>query len=138
MRNVWVGSAHANYQPQRSLVLSGQIASKWSHETLTAIHVDSRTSLLGVRATWDVTEKIDVSAITSSLMNHQTKVSQKGLGVELGYLVHSNIWLSAGYNFFGYRDQDLAPGQHSDKGAFIRLRFKFDEDSLKRRPKIAD
>jgi large repetitive protein len=138
MRNVWVGSAHANYQPQRSLVLSGQIASKWSHETLSGIIVDSRTSLLGARATWDVTEKIDVSAITSSLINHQTKVSQKGLGVELGYLIHSNIWLSAGYNFFGYRDQDLAPGQYSDKGAFIRLRFKFDEDSFKRRPKIAD
>jgi large repetitive protein len=135
MRNVWVGSAHANYQPERSLVLNGQIASKWSHETLSGIQVDSRTSLIGARATWDVSEKVDVSAMASTLINHQSKVSQKGLGVEVGYLVYSNVWLSAGYNFFGYRDADLAPGQHSDKGAFIRLRFKFDEDSFKRSQK---
>jgi uncharacterized repeat protein (TIGR01451 family) len=134
MRNVWVGSAHANYQPARSVVLNGQIASKWVYETISGVQLDSRTSLLGVRATWDVTERVDVSAIASTLVNHQTKVSQKGLGVEGGYLVHSNIWLSAGYNFLGYRDQDLAPGQYSDKGAFVRLRFKFDEDSFKRRP----
>jgi uncharacterized repeat protein (TIGR01451 family) len=134
MRNVWVGSAHANYHPARSVVLNSQIASKWVHETIAGVQLDSRTSLIGARATWDVTERIDVSAVASTLMNHQTKVSQKGLGVEVGYLVHSNVWLSAGYNFFGYRDQDLAPGQYSDKGAFVRLRIKFDEDSFKRRP----
>jgi large repetitive protein len=134
MRNVWVGSAHANYHPARSVVLNGQIASKWSHETISGINVNSRTSLLGARATWDVTERVDLSVMASTLMNHHTKVSQKGLGIEVGYLVHSNVWLSAGYNFFGYRDQDLAPGQYSDKGAFLRLRFKFDEDSFKRRP----
>jgi large repetitive protein len=134
MRNVWVGSAHANYHPARSVVLNGQIASKWAHETIGGVNLNSRTSLVGARATWDVTERVDVSAIASTLMNHQTKVSQKGLGIEVGYLVHSNVWLSAGYNFFGYRDQDLAPGQYSDKGAFLRLRIKFDEESLKRRP----
>ncbi len=134
MRNVWVGSMHANYHPQRSVVLSGQIASKRAHETISGIQLDNRTSLLGLRANWDMSERTDVSVIASTLMNHQTKVSQKGLGVEFGYLVHSNVWLSAGYNLFGYRDQDLAPGQYSDKGAFIRLRFKFDEDSFKRNP----
>jgi hypothetical protein len=35
---------------------------------------------------------------------------------------------------FGYRDPDLAAGGNTDKGAYIRLRFKFDEDTFKRQP----
>ena len=51
-----------------------------------------------------------------------------GLGIELGFLVMENLWVSGGYNFFGYRDEDLASGEYTSKGAFIRLRYKFDED----------
>ena len=29
---------------------------------------------------------------------------------------------------FGYRDDDLASADYTNKGAFVRLRYKFDED----------
>ncbi len=131
-RNVWIGSAHFNYQPQRSLVINGQYATKWANETITGIPTNSHISLLGARATWDVSERWDVSAIASALRSHETGVSQKGLGLEVGYLMRSNTWLSVGYNFMGYRDPDLAPSAQSDKGFFLRLRFKFDEDTFKK------
>ena len=43
-------------------------------------------------------------------------------------MVMENLWASAGYNFFGYRDDDLTSGEYTNKGAFVRLRYKFDED----------
>jgi len=49
------------------------------------------------------------------------------LGVELGYLLATNFWVSAGYNVFGYRDADLAGADYTAKGPFVRLRYKFDE-----------
>jgi large repetitive protein len=133
-RDVWIGSAHANFQPTRSVVLNGQVASKWAKENLSGIPTNSHTSLIGARVTYDLSERWDVSAMASRLINHSTGVSQRGLGVEVGYLLHSNVWLSAGYNFMGYRDADLAVGNHADKGAYLRLRFKFDEDTFKRTP----
>jgi large repetitive protein len=132
-RNVWIGSAHFNYQPQRAVVINGQVAAKNAQEIVGGMPTSSRTSLVAARVTWDFTERWDVSAVASTLMNHHTHVAQKGLGVELGYLLTSNAWLSMGYNIFGYRDRDLAPTSQTDKGVFVRLRFKFDEDSFKRR-----
>ena len=51
-----------------------------------------------------------------------------GVGLELGFMVMENLWLSAGYNVFGYSDKDLTAGEYTNKGAFVRLRYKFDED----------
>ncbi|MNG41120.1 hypothetical protein D3C84_1300910 [compost metagenome] len=44
-------------------------------------------------------------------------------------MLKQNLWLSAGYNFVGFvGDPDLTGYEYTDEGAFIRLRFKFDED----------
>jgi large repetitive protein len=45
----------------------------------------------------------------------------------VGYLLATNLWVSAGYNLLGYKDEDLAAGEHTQKGAYLRLRYKFDE-----------
>ncbi len=39
----------------------------------------------------------------------------------------TNLWVSAGYNFFGYRDADLQGADYTAKGPYVRLRYKFDE-----------
>jgi len=55
---------------------------------------------------------------------------QKTAGVELGYQVAKDLWVSAGYNFVGLRDRELTANEYTSKGAYIRLRFKFDETGL--------
>jgi hypothetical protein len=52
-------------------------------------------------------------------------------------MVMENLWLSAGYNWFGYKDQDLTGGDYTNKGAFVRLRYKFDEDLFRAKSKPA-
>ena len=42
----------------------------------------------------------------------------------------TNLWLSAGYNVFGYHDDDLTAGEYTNKGVYVRLRYKFDETTL--------
>ena len=41
-----------------------------------------------------------------------------------------DLWVSAGYNFVGLKDRDLTANEYTSKGAYIRLRFKFDETTL--------
>ena len=50
------------------------------------------------------------------------------MGVETGYLLGANFWVSAGYNFFGYDDDELAPEGDTQQGPYLRFRLKFDED----------
>ena len=53
--------------------------------------------------------------------------------MEVGRLLRQNLWLSVGYNATGFRgDDDLTGYEYTKQGAFIRLRFKFDEDLFRR------
>ena len=49
------------------------------------------------------------------------------MGIEVGYLLTTNLWASAGYNVTGFREEDLAAGEYTTRGAYLRLRYKFDE-----------
>ena len=52
---------------------------------------------------------------------------QKSIGVEAGYLVKTNLWLSAGFNWAGFSDRDLS-SDYTARGVYLRLRYKFDAD----------
>ena len=83
--------------------------------------------LLAGRVVYDITERWDIGAMAAVQMG-QRGARQQALGVEAGYLVQQNLWLSAGYNHSGFRgDADLAGYEYTQQGAYLRLRFKFDE-----------
>jgi hypothetical protein len=56
--------------------------------------------------------------------------TKRGVGLEIGRIMTENLWLSAGYNFKELKDRDLNT-DYSTKGAFIKLRYKFDENLFK-------
>ncbi len=127
-RDVSILSTHVNYQPSRTWVLTGRYASKWVSEAVTGVTGNSFAQLLSARASWDFTERWDASVVSSLLADRASGSRRRGLGLELGYLMQDNLWLSFGFNVFGYRDRDLATAEPTDRGLFLRLRFKFDED----------
>jgi hypothetical protein len=43
----------------------------------------------------------------------------------------TNLWISLGYNFTGFSDKDLSGSDHTAQGAFLKFRFKFDQNSVK-------
>ena len=56
--------------------------------------------------------------------------AKTAVGIEAGYLVWKNLWLSFGYNARGFSAADLAGEANTQRGAYLRLRFKFDESLL--------
>ena len=52
-------------------------------------------------------------------------------GLSTGYQVITNAWVSVGYNFAGFRDEDFSGGSFTAQGPYIRFRFKFDQDSAR-------
>jgi len=79
------------------------------------------------RATLDLAHGWDVGLQTSVLIGSRLGDRRYGTGAELGRQMSPGVWLSAGYNHFGYRDDELTGADWTRAGAYLRLRAKFDE-----------
>lgn len=129
-RTVHIFSAHADYQMARATVVRGQYAVKLAQEKFSGVQVDSLSHLIAGRVTQDIGTRWDAGLHVRTLVGNSMQKLQGGVGAEVGYLVHDNLWVSAGYNISGFRDDDLAGGEYTDRGGYLRLRFKFDETLL--------
>jgi hypothetical protein len=127
-RTVELISIHANWQPRRPFTFSARLAAKWVNENSNGLRTKNGAQLVSGRAIWDVAPRWDVSVNASTMFGKGAQTKSYGVGLELGFMVMENLWVSAGYNVFGYRDDDLTAGEYTNKGAFVRLRYKFDED----------
>ncbi len=124
-------SLHADYHPSRPWWFSGRVAAKSSFDrTLPAAQRSYAAYLMGLRAVYDITENWDIGVLASQLWSPSGasgKSRQHALGLEVGYLLQQNLWLSLGYNATGFTDRDLTGTDYTAKGPYLRLRFKFDE-----------
>jgi hypothetical protein len=123
-------SVHGDWQLTRPFLVSGRYAAKWSGDQSNGISTKYRAQVVGTRATWEFAPKWDVGFVASMLFSNGMQSKQYGVGLELGYLAAQNLWVSAGYNFFGYKDADMAGADYTAKGPYVRLRYKFDESLL--------
>jgi outer membrane protein OmpA-like peptidoglycan-associated protein len=121
----YIGSWHANYQPNRDLTLMGEYAFKIVDDGL-----HTYTDLARLRVLYDVTDRIDLGVHGGVLMQHDTDTYSLAYGPEVGVRVIKNVWASAGYNFSGLTDEDFDDASAWNKGFYFKLRAKVDENTL--------
>lgn len=85
------------------------------------------TQLLGVETRYDITRRIDLGMRAMAIYSHNSGTAEYSFGPSIGFNPADNIWLSAGYHFDGFSDDDFAFADYTRKGPFIRLRIKFDQ-----------
>ena len=124
-------SVHVNYQPTATWTLDGRYAAKKVDDYANSITSSYIAQLIGGRSIWDITSKWDGGVHYYSIFGGGLSAHQQSIGAELGYIVAKNLWLSLGYNFQGFSDQDLAGEDYTQNGVYLRLRFKFDENVFK-------
>lgn len=123
-----IASTAGDWHPSRPWWLSGRVAAKWQDDRFEG-GTESRfhAQWLSGRMVYDLGKRWDVG-LAASLQRGQFGAWQHALGAEVGYLMATNLWLSAGWNHTGFRaDADLAGYEYTQRGFYIRLRFKFDE-----------
>lgn len=124
----FIGSIHSSYQPIREFTLSGEYAFKTVDTTG---YGSAFTDLIRGKATWDITERFDTNIHGGVLKSHDARAKTNAYGAELGARLFQNAWLSGGYNFAGFKDDDFDDAQYWAKGYYMKLRIKFDETTLK-------
>ncbi|WP_201624223.1 SdrD B-like domain-containing protein [Psychrobacter immobilis] len=127
---VWSWSG--NYHPTRPLTLSGHYAGKYTEYDAQGIASDNTAHAVYARGLYDISERWDIGLQAGTYWNKQADDLSYLVGAEFGYSPMTNLWLSLGYNFMGFEDEDIAYDDTTIEGAYFKLRFKFDEDLFKR------
>ncbi|MGO2230863.1 outer membrane protein [Psychrobacter sp.] len=127
---IW--SWNANYHPTRPLTLSGRYAGKYTEYDADGLVSDNTAHAVYGRGLYDISERWDIGLQAGTYWNEQADDLAYLVGAEVGYSPMTNLWLSLGYNFMGFEDEDIAYDDSTQEGAYFRLRFKFDENVFKR------
>ncbi|MGP5549477.1 hypothetical protein ACTXNE_02160 [Psychrobacter namhaensis] len=127
---VW--SLSGNYHPTQPLTLSGHYAGKYTQFGADNISSDNTAHALYARGLYDISARWDIGLQAGAYWNKQADDMTYMLGAEVGYSPMTNLWLSLGYNFMGFEDEDISYNDTTQQGAYFRLRFKFDEELFTR------
>jgi len=124
-----IGSVSADYHPKRAWWSSGRLAAKSSSDyTVVSADQSFNAWLASARFTWDIGSGFDLGVLASTLRQANDTAARDAWGVEAGYLVKKNLWISVGYNWSGFFDRDLSGSDYTRQGIYLRLRAKFDEE----------
>jgi hypothetical protein len=128
-----LGALNLNWHPSRRLWIDTRLAAERRADTLpNSATGGTQTSefnavLASGRVIYDLTDRIDLSVMGSVIHSNQSKANQYAQGLEGGYLITTNVWLSVGYNWTGFDTADLSGTEYHNRGAYLRLRVKFNE-----------
>ena len=135
-RRVHILSLDVNCQPSADWQLSAHYAGKLAFENSNGRGEQSSAHLVAAHVTRDLTKCLDVGLNANAIFSSDGRGSvQYGLGPEVGWTLANNLRVGVGYNFGGFRDEDLTQEQYTTRGFYIAVRFKFDEGIFQRRRK---
>ena len=109
--------------------LSANYGAKYNQTEINGQSLDSFTHLVGAETRYDITRKVDVGLRAQMLANSDFSELQYSFGPTIGISPVKDVWISLGYNFEGFRDDDFEATEFSRDGVFLRFRVKFDQDT---------
>lgn len=126
-----VNNLNLNCRIGRRAQLSLQYGAKYVLETIDESRYTGYTDLIGIEGRYDLSDRWDLGVYNSVLHSWKGGEYQYRLGGSVGCQVVTNAWVSLGYNLLGFTDPDFSAAEYTAQGPFLRLRFKFDQNSVK-------
>jgi hypothetical protein len=126
-----VNNLNANYQADEDWQVSLQYGAKLAMTTIDGAAYSGYIDLIGLETRYDLSEHWDVGVHGDVLHAWEAHQYDYSYGLSSGYTLVTNMWISAGYNFIGFKDLDFAQYRTSSKGPYVQVRMKFDQRSMK-------
>jgi len=111
--------------------VAGHYGVKYVHSEFGGTSYAGWTHLLGAEARVDVTRHIDLGVHGSILHVPGNGTTEYAWGPSVGVSPVDNLWISLGYNFSGFEDEDFEAARYTRHGLYLKLRLKFDEDTAR-------
>jgi len=125
-----INNLNASYRHSGLWQSSLQYAFKLAQDTIDKKKYSGYTDLVGIESRYRFSGKWDVGARASVLHAWDINQFDFSSGLSLGYRFNKDIWVSLGYNFIGFRDDDFSGSDFTSKGVYVRFRMKFDQTSM--------
>lgn len=126
-----VNNLNANWVPNRRSQIALQYAAKYVRANFSGFTATGYIDLWGAEWRRDLNQRFDLGLHGSVYRAPELGIGEYGLGIDLGISLAENIWISFGYNFSGFDDEDFSRNRYTAQGPFLRLRMKVDQASLK-------
>jgi hypothetical protein len=126
-----VNNLNANYKMNAKTQIALQYGAKYVKDTIDNKQYSGYTDLIGMETRYDLTKKWDIGLHGNMLHSWNADQFDYSTGVSLGYNVMQNAWVSVGYNFLGFEDEDFSRGNFTAQGPFMKFRVKVDQQSVR-------
>ncbi|MBN1164409.1 MAG: hypothetical protein JXB45_07505, partial [Candidatus Krumholzibacteriota bacterium] len=120
----------ANYVLDSRWELEGKFASRWVKNTFNLYTASSSTFMYQAQLIRLLGDRYDISLSARVVHQRETGTVRYGGGMEAGRIMARNIWVGAGYDFGGHRDEDSAINEFTRNGLHIGMKWKFNEKLL--------
>ena len=127
--NKIVNNMNANYLWGDDTQIAFQYGFKYVVDNIETVEYKGFTDLYGLEVRHDMGDKWDVGFQGGRYNTWNSGVADYTYGVSVGYSMARNVWLSLGYNFDGFQDDDFGSSEYTAEGVFLKYRFKFDQYS---------
>ncbi|WP_222565180.1 DUF11 domain-containing protein [Novilysobacter antarcticus] len=87
------------------------------------------TDIIGLEWRFDVNQKFDIGLRGSVRHAWSQNNFSYAVGPVMGVSPFTNAWFSVGYNVVGFEDRDFDSAHYTRQGAYLMMRFKFDQST---------
>ncbi len=129
-----INNVNANWQLGPRTQLGVQWGLRYVRSSFDGERYDGLSDLYGVDVRRDLTARFDLGVHGTALNSWQSGTHDYALGLDLGITVAKSLWISVGYNFQGFADDDYGASRYTASGPYVKLRLKADQDTFKDLP----
>ncbi len=127
-----VNNLHLNWQSNEKWELGLHYGLKHVIDEIDDTEYTSWTDLVGINARYDINAKWSVGLQGSVLHSYTGENMDYGLGAFVSATPWENAEVTLGYNIEGFDDDDFSQQNYYHEGPYIRVRMKFDQESVKK------
>ncbi len=124
-----INNLNANYIWNEDTQIAFQYGMKYVRDNFDSDEYSGFTDLYGMEVRHDLSNKWDIGFQGSFYNSHNADISDYSYGVSFGYSMARNVWVSLGYNFDGFQDDDFSASEYTSEGVFLKYRLKFDQNT---------
>ncbi len=126
-----VNNLHANWQYNPELQLGLQYGVRYVSSTFEGEKYAGISDIAGFDARRQLTRRFDLGAHVAVLHSWESDLVDYSAGLDVGTTLARNVWVSVGYNFAGFSDDDFSASRHTAQGPYLKIRIKADQDTFK-------
>ena len=103
--------------------------SKYAFDRYDGVDYSGYTDMLGTEIRHDLTPQFDLGFQGSVLHSWEASDFTFSAGPSFGFSHVENSWITIGYNVIGFRDADFDAARYTAQGPWLKMRFKFDQET---------